>query len=102
MRRVLLVLLVGAVVLALAWALASLPGRISAEIGEFSFEAPTSVVTLGLLLLFAVLYAVLRFLGALVRLPRTLRERRAVPHRRRRRHPHPAGAGRRRDRRCPS
>ena len=82
MRRVLSVLLAGAVTLALAWALASLPGRVSAEIGEFSFEAATPVVALGLLLLFALLYAAFRLLGALVRLPRTLRERRAVRRRR--------------------
>jgi HemY protein len=81
MRRVLSVLLAGAVTLALAWALASLPGRVSAEIGEFSFEAPTPVVALGLLLLFALLYAAFRLLGALARLPRTVRERRAVRRR---------------------
>jgi HemY protein len=77
MRRVLLVLLAAVVVLALAWGLASLPGRISGEIGDISFEAPTSVAGLGLLLLFAVLYALLRLLGAMVRLPRTIRDRRA-------------------------
>ncbi len=57
MRRVLLVLVVGAVVVALAWALASLPGRVSAEIGDITFEAPAAVAALGLLLLFVLLYA---------------------------------------------
>ena len=38
MRRILLVLLVAAVVLAGAWALAGLPGRVSAEIGDFSLR----------------------------------------------------------------
>lgn len=77
MRRVVLVLLVAVVVLALAWGLASLPGRVSGDIGRTTFEAPVSVVALGLLLLFAILYAVLRLLGAAVRLPRTIRDRQA-------------------------
>ena len=40
------------------------------------------MVTLGLLLLFALLYAAFRLLGALLRLPRTLRERQAMRRRR--------------------
>ena len=82
MRRILLVLVVGAVVLAFAWALAGLPGRVSAEVGRYSFEAATSVVALGLLVLFALLYALFRCLGALVRLPRTWRGRQATRRRR--------------------
>ena len=82
MRRILLVLLVAAVVLAAAWALASLPGRVSAQIGDISFAAPVPVVALGLLVLFALLYAAFRLLGALVRLPRTLRARQAARRRR--------------------
>ncbi|MBV9750546.1 MAG: heme biosynthesis protein HemY [Acetobacteraceae bacterium] len=77
MRRVLLVLLVAAVVLVLAWGLASLPGRVSGDVGDIAFEAPVSVAALGLLLLFAVLYAVLRLLGAMVRLPRAIHDRQA-------------------------
>ena len=73
MRRILLVLLAGAVVLALAWGLASLPGQVSGDIGDISFAAPSSVVGLGLLLLFAVLYALLRLFGAMIRLPRSIR-----------------------------
>ncbi len=82
MRRVLLALVVGAVVLALAWALAGLPGQVSADIGSISFEAATPVVALGLLLLFIVLYALFRLLGAIIRLPSTLRARRAARRRR--------------------
>jgi HemY protein len=77
MRRVILVLLVAMVVLVLAWGLASLPGRVSGNIGDVAFEAPASVVGLGLLLLFALLYAVLRLFGGMVRLPRTVRARQA-------------------------
>ena len=82
MHRVLLAFLSGVIVLALAWALASLPGRVSAEIGELSFEARTPVVALGLVLIFAVLYAVVRILGGLTRLPRALRGRHSERRRR--------------------
>ena len=81
MRRILLVLLAGAVVLALAWGLASLPGQVSGDVGDISFAAPSSVVGLGLLLLFAVLYALLRLFGAMIRLPRTIRRRQAARRR---------------------
>ena len=81
MRRILLVLLAALVVLALAWGLASLPGRISGDVGDISFDAPASVAGLGLLLLFALLYAALRLIGAIVRLPRTARARRATRRR---------------------
>jgi HemY protein len=81
MRRILLILLACVVVLALAWGLASLPGRVSGDVGDISFEAPTSVVSLGLLLLFAGLYALLRLIGATIRLPRTIRRRQAARRR---------------------
>ena len=82
MLRVVLALLVAGVVLILAWALAGLPGHVTAEIGDTSFEAATPVVGLGLLLLFTLLYAAFRLLGAAVRLPRTLAARRAAKRRR--------------------
>jgi HemY protein len=82
MGRLLLAVMVGTAAVALAWTLASLPGRVSAEIGDVTFEAPAAVAALGLLLAFAVLYVAFRLLGALLRLPRTLRERRAVQRRR--------------------
>ena len=81
MRRILLVLLVSALVLAFVWALADLPGRISGNIGDITFEAATPVVVLALLLAFVVLYVVFRLLGATVRLPRTLRARSAMRRR---------------------
>jgi HemY protein len=82
MLRVLLALLVGGLVLALAWVLAGLPGHVTAEIGDTTFEAGTPVVGLGLLLLFVVLYAAFRLLGAVFRLPRTLSARQAANRRR--------------------
>jgi HemY protein len=81
MLRVLVILLVGGALLALAWALAGLPGHVTAQIGETTFEAATPVVALGLLLLFVVLYVTFRLLGAAVRLPRTWSVRQAL-HRR--------------------
>jgi HemY protein len=82
MHRVLAVLLIAIAAVAVAWALASLPGRITADVGSITVEAPTSVVTLGLLLLFALLYAAFRALGALFRLPRNLGRRQAERRRR--------------------
>jgi HemY protein len=81
MLRVLLALLIGGAVLALAWVLAGLPGHVTAQIGATTFEAATPVVALGLLLLFALLYAALRLLGVAFRLPRTLAARRAAQRR---------------------
>ena len=81
MRRILLVLLVSALVLAFVWALTDLPGRISGNVGDITFEAATPVVVLGLLLAFVVLYVVFRLLGAMVRLPRTLRAKSALRRR---------------------
>ena len=75
MRRILIVVLVSALVLVFAWALADLPGRISGNIGDISFEAGTPIVALALLLAFALLYILFRLLGAAFRLPRTLRVR---------------------------
>ena len=74
-------LLVAAVVLAGAWALAGLPGRISGEIGNFAFEAPTPIAALALALLFILLYGIFRLFGAALRLPRTLHRRQAARRR---------------------
>ncbi|HVC59592.1 MAG TPA: heme biosynthesis HemY N-terminal domain-containing protein [Acetobacteraceae bacterium] len=57
------------VTLAVAWALAGLPGRVTAQLGATTVEMATPVAALGLLLLFAVLYILLRLFGAMLRLP---------------------------------
>jgi HemY protein len=82
MRRVLLVLLIALVVLVLAWTLAGLPGRVSAEIGDLSIETAAPVAAIALLAGFILLYALIRLVVAAVRLPRRLRERQAVRRRR--------------------
>ncbi len=69
MRRVIYVLVACVVVLAVAWVLAGLPGRVTAEFGATTVEMATPVAAFGLLLLFVVLYAVLRLIGAMLRLP---------------------------------
>ncbi|MGA3400246.1 MAG: heme biosynthesis HemY N-terminal domain-containing protein [Acetobacteraceae bacterium] len=71
MRRVVYVLVACIVVLAIAWVLAGLPGRVTAEFGATTVEMATPVAALGLLLLFVVLYVVLRLFGGLLRLPGT-------------------------------
>jgi HemY protein len=69
MRRVLYVMAACVVVLAIAWGLAGLPGHVTGEIGATTIVMPTSLAALGLLLLFVVLYVVLRLIGGLLRLP---------------------------------
>ncbi len=73
MLRVFGVLITAAIVVALAWALAGLPGTVSAEIGGYAYEARASVTALGLLVLFIVLYGVVRLIGVLLASPRTAR-----------------------------
>jgi HemY protein len=70
MRRVLIVLAASILVLVVAWVLAGLPGRVSAEFGSTTVEMATPVAVVGLLLLFAILYAMFRSVGAMLRLPR--------------------------------
>jgi len=81
MGRVLLTLVVAAVVVAVAWYLAGLPGNVTAQIGGVTFQAAVSVVAVALLATFVALYILSRLIGALVRLPRVLRARRAAARR---------------------
>ena len=81
MRRILLVLLMAAVVLACAWGLSDLPGHFTAHIGDITFEAATPVVALGAILIFVLLYVLFRLLGAMFGLPRTLRAHSAARRR---------------------
>lgn len=59
MARALWLLLCAAIVVAAALGLAALPGRISAEIGEFSIDLPTSLAVVALILLAVVLHLLL-------------------------------------------
>lgn len=82
MLRVIGILIAAAIVLAIAWALAGLPGTVSAEIGGYAYEARASVTALGLLVLFLVLYLVVRLVGVLLASPRTTRRWRLERRRR--------------------
>ncbi len=82
MLRALLALVLAGIVVVIAWVLAGLPGIVTATVGQTTFQASVSVVAVGLLLCFLVLYALLRAVGALRRLPRRLRARGAMARRR--------------------
>lgn len=69
MRRVLLFLLVGIVIIAAAWGLANLPGRITATIGSYAIETSAAFAILVFLLLFLALLLVWRVLGAILGIP---------------------------------
>ena len=81
MRRIVAILVIGAVAVAVAWFLAGLPGQVVADIGSITIELSTPVATLGLLLVFTLAYVTLRLLGGLIRLPRTIRHWRESRHR---------------------
>jgi HemY protein len=81
MRRVLAVLVIAALAVALAWGLASLPGQVSGQVGDISFQAPTPIAALAIIVSFTLLYVLFRLLGAAWRLPRRLRAWRAVRQR---------------------
>lgn len=82
MIRVLLTLVVAIIVLAIAWLIAGLPGTVTATIGQTIIQMQVSVAVLGLLAAILVVYIVLRLLGAIWRLPRTIALRRGLRRRR--------------------
>jgi HemY protein len=82
MRRVVLFLLTACVVVAVAWGIHRLPGTVSGEIGPYSFAAASPVAALAVIILFVVVYLILRFIGFLVFLPRRVRRWRANRNRR--------------------
>ncbi len=77
MRRVLVFLLATAVLVAFAWWLADLPGTVGASVGSVAISLPTSWAALGLLVLLAVVYVLVRLLVMIVRLPARTRRLRA-------------------------
>lgn len=70
MHRVLKTLFWGAVVFAFAWLIASLPGRLTIDAGPYTLEASDSIAITALLLLFVVLYALIRMVMLVVMIPR--------------------------------
>ncbi len=62
-------LVLAAVVIAAAWWMMHLPGSVSAQIGDTTLGAPTPVALLAVIVLFIVLYVLVRLLAGLLRLP---------------------------------
>jgi HemY protein len=69
MRRVVLFLIIGIAIIAAAWALASLPGHVTAAIGSITIETSAGFAILALVLLFGVVLLLLRVFGVVVGLP---------------------------------
>lgn len=81
MRRAIGTLLLAAIVVGLAWAISLLHGPVSFALAGISVETTTPVALAALAVAFVVLYAVVRGIGILWRLPRTWRGWRARRHR---------------------
>lgn len=73
MRRVLLILIAGVVVIAAAWRLATLTGTAEIAIGDYDFEAPVSVLAVGVVVAFLLVHLLLRLIAGAVALPRRVR-----------------------------
>ena len=70
MLKVILFLVVGAAVVALAWGVAGIPGHFSVSVGDFSLDTSTPIAILMLVALVVAILIVLRILRALIRIPR--------------------------------
>src|SRR5271165_115709 len=70
MHRILRTLFWGVVVFAAAWFVASLPGRISIDVGPYTVETSVALAVTALVLLFIVLYVLVRLILLIVRVPR--------------------------------
>jgi HemY protein len=70
MRRILFALVAAAIVLALAWAVFALPGRLTLEWNDTTLETSAPVAALALLVLLALVWIVLRLLTGAWRAPR--------------------------------
>ena len=81
MRRVLTFLIVAAILVAVAWWMIELPGSVSVNVGAINMSAPTPVALLAALVLFLVIYIIVRLLALVVRLPGRTRRLRAVRNR---------------------
>src|SRR5580693_2125089 len=71
MLKVILFLLAGAVVILLAWVLASIPGHVVASIGAFTIETSTPMAILMLVALFVVTFILMRILRGILAIPRS-------------------------------
>jgi len=69
MRRVLWILLVSTVVLAAAWVVAGLPGRVDVQIGAWTIQTSTPMAVLALLVGFAAIYILIRLIAFVLNAP---------------------------------
>ncbi len=83
MRAALKFLIAAAIIIAVAWWVAGLPGAVNAQIGTLAVNLPTPVALLALVVAFLAVYIVLRLLVMLLRLPGSGRRMRARSARRR-------------------
>ena len=70
MRRILKTLILCALILAVAWAIASLPGRLSIDAGPYTVETSDSIAITTLLLAFILLYLLIRLIMLVLFVPR--------------------------------
>ena len=69
MRRVVTFLVAAAVLIGIAWWLAGLPGSVGGTVGDLTITLPTPWALVGLVVLFAVAYLLVRLVAMVVRLP---------------------------------
>ena len=72
MRRVLRIVLVSAIAVAIAWWVASLPGRVSLGIGGLTIQTATPLAVVAAAVLLLILVLLVRLAMALIRLPRSV------------------------------
>ncbi len=69
MGRIIAFLVIAAAAIAVAWWLAGLPGTVAITAGSLSITTPVSLAILGAVILFLLLYILVRLLAGLMRLP---------------------------------
>jgi HemY protein len=70
MRRVVVTLLVAAAAVGIAWAASLIGGTLSLRLGAIDIETTTPIALAALVVVFALLYAIVRLLGIMLRAPR--------------------------------
>ena len=73
MRRVIRIIVVGAITVGIAWWVANLPGRVALEVAGFAIETSAPVALMVAAIFVLTLFLLLRLFITLVNLPRTLR-----------------------------
>ncbi len=71
MRKVILFVLAGFIIVAVAWQLAAIPGHVVASLGTLTIETSPAIAILALVVLLLVISVVLLVLRALLAIPRT-------------------------------